>query len=96
MIHQGFNICRRVTLNVGGEKHDVLWSTLEKKPRTRLGKLAMAFTHAEIIDCCDSYSLVDNEFFFNIQTRRFKNILNFYQSGELHVVDKMCCMEFSG
>ena len=80
MIHQGFNICRRVTLNVGGEKHDVLWSTLEKKPRTRLGKLAMALTHEEIIDCCDSYSLVDNEYFFDIHPRSFKSVLNCFKS----------------
>ena len=91
-----FNTYRKVTLNVGGEKYDVLWSTLEKKPRTRLGKLAMALTHEEIIDCCDSYSLDDNEYFFNFQTRSFKNILNFYQNGKLHMVDEMCCMAFSG
>ena len=87
---------RKVTLNVGGKKHDVLWSTLAKKPKTRLGKLAMALRHEEIIHYCDSYSLDDNEFFFNIQTRSFKNILNFYQSGKLHMVDEMCCMAFSG
>ena len=98
IIHQNFHstLYRKVTLNVGGEKHDVLWSTLAKKPRTRLGKLAMALTHEEIIDCCDSYSLDDNEFFFNVQARSFKNILNFYQSGKLHMVDEMCCMEFAG
>ena len=87
---------RKVTLNVGGKKHDVLWSTLAKKPKTRLGKLAMALRHEEIIHYCDSYTLDDNEFFFNIQTRSFKNILNFYQSGKLHMVDEMCCMAFSG
>ena len=87
---------RKVTLNVGGKKHDILWSTLATKPKTRLGKLAMALTHEEILNYCDSYSLDDNEFFFNIQTRSFKNILNFYQSGKLHMVDEMCCMAFSG
>ena len=87
--------CRKVSLNVGGEHHDVLWSTLEKKPRTRLGKLALAFTHEEIIACCDSYSLVDNEYFFDIHPRSFKSILNYYRSGKLHVVDEMCVMAIS-
>ena len=87
---------RKVTLNVGGKKHDVLWSSLAKRPKTRLGKLAMALTHEETMNYCDSYSLDDNEFFFNIQTKNFRNILNFYQSGKLHMVDEMCCMAFSG
>ena len=43
---------RKVTLNVGGKKHDVLWSTLVKNPKTRLGKLAMALRHEEIIHYC--------------------------------------------
>ena len=84
-----------MTLNIGGERHDALWTTLEMKPRSRLGKLSLALTHEEILECCDSYSLVENEYFFDIHPRSFKTILNFYRTGKLHIVDEMCVMAFS-
>jgi hypothetical protein len=39
----------KVTLNIGGEFHDVMWATLEKIPKSRLGKLAFAQSHDEIL-----------------------------------------------
>ena len=35
----------KITLNVGGQRHEIMWRQLEKKPLTRLGRLARAKTH---------------------------------------------------
>ena len=32
----------KVILNIGGEKHEVMWRMLEKHPRSRLGLLALS------------------------------------------------------
>uniref|UniRef100_A0A915I2E7 BTB domain-containing protein n=1 Tax=Romanomermis culicivorax TaxID=13658 RepID=A0A915I2E7_ROMCU len=71
---------KRVILNVGGRREEVLWSTLGRLPHSRLGRLKMARTHQEILRLCDDYDLTENMYYFDRHPHSFGSVINFYRS----------------
>lgn len=47
-----------------------------------------------ILQYCDDFNLLTNEFFFDRQPRSFVCILDFYRTGKLHLSDEICVMAF--
>ena len=71
-----------------------MWKHLERRPLTRLGKLAKARSHEEILQIADAYSLRENQFYFDRDAVVFNCILNFYRTDRLHVVDEICILDY--
>ena len=68
---------------------------LEKRPLTRLGMLAKARTHKDILNLVDAYSLVENEIYFDRDPATFNCVLNFYRTDRLHLLDEICILDFA-
>ena len=85
----------KVIINVGGIKHEVMWKMLEKRPLTRLGMLAKAKTHEDILNLVDAYSLTKNEFYFDRDPTTFNCVLDFYRTDRLHMIDELCILDFA-
>ena len=72
-----------------------MWKMLETKPLTRLGKLARAKSHEDILNLVDAYSLVSNEIYFDRDPATFNCILNYYRTSRLHMIDEVCILGYA-
>lgn len=75
---------KRITINVGGQRHETWASTLERLPGTRLALLA-SLLHGD-----ESWDEEHNEYFFDRHPGAFSTIIHFYRSEELHPQVNIC------
>ena len=82
-------------LNVGGMNFRVMRSNFSILPRTRLSRLARAYTKEQILSLCDGYTEGEvKEFYFNRNWTTFNSILDFYRKGTLHMSTETCALVF--
>ncbi|KAK4476115.1 hypothetical protein MN116_001335 [Schistosoma mekongi] len=84
----------RVVLNVGGERHEVMWKTLRRLPLSRLGRLSISDNPIELAQLFDDYSTEKNELYFDRYARSFGSILGVYRTGHLHFFEDICVVAF--
>ncbi|EDO45172.1 predicted protein [Nematostella vectensis] len=75
---------KRITLNVGGQKHETYLSTIRNYPDTRLYWVVENVTKA--ID----YHSEKIELFFDRHPKIFDQVLNYYRTGKLHCPNDVC------
>ncbi|XP_056134780.1 potassium voltage-gated channel subfamily G member 4-like [Lampris incognitus] len=82
----------QVLVNVGGNRYTFPWSTLERFPQSRLGRLRSCTTPEEIARLCDDYDETRQEFFFDRNPMAFRVILNFLAAGKLRLLRELCAV----
>ena len=75
---------KKITLNVGGTRHETLASTLEMIPGTRLSLLA------HLLEADESYDFDQDEYFFDRHPTAFESVIQYYRTEELHVNQNLC------
>ena len=81
---------KRVKLNVGGVKFEILRDTLHKVKKGRLWKISNTDDQCDIHKLCDDFNSNELEFFFDRDPTLFGYILNYYRLGRLHISESLC------
>ncbi|KAM8976826.1 voltage-gated potassium channel KCNC4 [Pelodytes ibericus] len=75
----------KITINVGGTRHETYKSTLRTLPGTRLAWLADPETSSHL-----DLDTQQTEFFFDRHPGIFSYVLNYYRTGKLHCPADIC------
>nr|XP_056700116.1 potassium voltage-gated channel subfamily C member 4 [Euleptes europaea] len=75
----------KITINVGGTRHETYKSTLRTLPGTRLAWLADPDSQSNF-----DFDGQSNEFFFDRHPGIFSYVLNYYRTGKLHCPADIC------
>ncbi|XP_069094437.1 voltage-gated potassium channel KCNC4 isoform X2 [Pleurodeles waltl] len=75
----------KITINVGGTRHETYKSTLRTLPGTRLAWLAEPDSETNF-----DFDMSHNEFFFDRHPGIFSYVLNYYRTGKLHCPADIC------
>ncbi|CAL9705266.1 unnamed protein product [Knipowitschia caucasica] len=84
-----------IQINVGGFKKRLQSDTLSRFPETRLARLLQCHSKESILELCDDYDDTEKEFYFDRNPALFPYVLNFYNTGRLHVMAELCIFSFS-
>ncbi|KAJ8267608.1 hypothetical protein COCON_G00127800 [Conger conger] len=68
---------------------------LSRFPETRLARLLQCHSKESILELCDDYDDAEKEFYFDRNPSLFPYVLNFYNTGRLHVMAELCIFSFS-
>ncbi|XP_074643299.1 potassium voltage-gated channel protein Shaw-like [Tubulanus polymorphus] len=72
---------QRINVNITGKKYEILKTTLQKFPNTRLAKLD---------ETQENYDGEKDEYYFERDPTVFESVINYYRTGELHVPLSLC------
>uniref|UniRef100_A0A3Q3XDP1 BTB domain-containing protein n=1 Tax=Mola mola TaxID=94237 RepID=A0A3Q3XDP1_MOLML len=84
-----------LSLPLCGFKRRLQSDTLSRFPETRLARLLHCRSKESILELCDDYDDAEKEFYFDRNPALFPYVLNFYNTGRLHVMAELCIFSFS-